>query len=98
MLEYCTPWPEQFARDYLRRGYWKAESLTDLLEARARAFSDRTFVSDATGRLSYGEVNRLADRVALRLLDLGLKPRDIVLLQFPNIREFIIIFFALQKI
>lgn len=98
MLEYCTPWPEQFARDYLRRGYWKAESLTDLLEARARAFSDRTFVSDATGRLSYGEVNRLADRVALRLLDLGLKPRDIVLLQFPNIREFIVIFFALQKI
>ena len=98
MLEYCTPWPEQFAQDYLRRGYWKAESLTDLLETRARAFPDRTFVLDATGRLSYGEVDRLADRVALRLLDLGLKPRDIVLLQFPNVREFIIIFFALQKI
>jgi len=49
-------------------------------------------------RLSYGDVDRLAARVALRLLDLGLKPRDIVLLQFPNIREFIIVFFALQKI
>ena len=61
-------------------------------------FPDRTFVSDATGRLSYGDVDRLAARVALRLLDLGLKPRDIVLLQFPNIREFIIVFFALQKI
>ncbi|MBI3704080.1 MAG: AMP-binding protein, partial [Rhizobiales bacterium] len=98
MLEYCTPWPEQFAQEYLRRGYWKAESLTDLLETRASAFPDRTFVSDATGRLSYGEVDKLADRVALRLVDLGLKPRDIVLLQFPNVREFIIIFFALQKI
>jgi 2,3-dihydroxybenzoate-AMP ligase len=98
MLEYCTPWPERFVQDYLRRGYWKANSISDILEARARDFPDRTFVSDATGRLSYGDVDRLAAGVALRLLDLGLKPRDIVLLQFPNIREFIIIFFALQKI
>jgi len=98
MLEHCTPWPERFAQDYLRQGYWKAHGLSDLLEARTRAFPDRTFVSDATGRLSYGDVERLAARVALRLLDLGLKPRDIVLLQFPNIREFIIVFFALQRI
>ena len=65
---------------------------------RARTLPDRTFVSDATGTLSYADVERLAARVALRLLDLGLQPRNIVLLQLPNIREFIIIFFALQKI
>ncbi len=98
MLEYCTPWPDQLVQDYLRRGYWKAESITDILEARARDFADRTFVSDASGRLSYGDVDRSAVRVALRLVDLGLGPRDIVLLQLPNIREFIIVFFALQKI
>jgi 2,3-dihydroxybenzoate-AMP ligase len=98
MLEHCTPWPERFVQDYLRRGYWKANSLADLLETRALALADRIFVSDATGTLSYGDVDRLAARVAFRLLDLGLKPRDIVLLQFPNIREFIIVFFALQKI
>jgi 2,3-dihydroxybenzoate-AMP ligase len=98
MLENCTPWPEQFARSYLQRGYWQAASLADVLEARARTFPDRTFVSDATGKLSYGDVDRLAGRVALRLLDLGLKSRDTVLLQLPNIREFIIVFFALQKI
>jgi 2,3-dihydroxybenzoate-AMP ligase len=98
MLEYCTPWPERFVQDYLRRGYWKANSINDLLEARVRNFPDRTLVTDAKGRLSYGDVDRLAARVALHLLDLGLKPRDIVLLQFPNIREFIIVFFGLQKI
>src|SRR5450759_1436236 len=98
MLEYCTPWPERFVQDYLRRGYWTEESISDVLEARDSGFPDRTFVSDAIGNLSYGEVDRCAARVALRLLDLGLKPRDIVLLQLPNIREFIIIFFALQKI
>ena len=98
MLENCTPWPERFVQDYLRRGYWEAKSLTDLLEERARAFPDRTFVSDAQGRLSYRQVDRLASAVAVRLLDRGLKPRDIVLFQLPNIREFIIVFFALQKI
>jgi 2,3-dihydroxybenzoate-AMP ligase len=98
MLENCTPWPERFVQDYLRRGYWEANSLTDLLEECARAFPDRTFVSDAQGRLSYRQVDRLAATVAVRLLDLGLKSRDIVLVQFPNIREFIIVFFALQKI
>lgn len=98
MLEHCTPWPEPFARDYLARGYWKPESLVDLLEARARAFPDRVFVTDFRGDLSYAAVDRLADRVALHLLELGLKRRDIVLLQFPNVREFIIVFFALQKI
>ena len=98
MLEYCTPWPERFVQDYLRQGYWKANSLAGYLEMRARDFPDRIFVADAAGRLTYGEVDRLAARVALRLLDLGLKPGDIVLLQFPNIREFIIVFFALQKI
>jgi 2,3-dihydroxybenzoate-AMP ligase len=98
MLEHCTPWPDRFVQNYLRRGYWKARSLADLLEKRAGDFPDRTFVSDATGRLSYGDVDRLAARLALHLLDLGLAPRDIVLLQLPNIREFVIVFFALQKI
>ena len=51
-----------------------------------------------TGRLSYRRGGPACGAVAVRLLDLGLKSRDIVLVQFPNIREFIIVFFALQKI
>ena len=98
MLEYCTPWPDRFVQDYIRLGYWQADSLADLLERQARVFCGRAFVCDAAGSLSYGDVDRLAARVALRLLDMGLKPRDIVLLQLPNIREFILVFFALQKI
>ena len=98
MLEHCAPWPEQFAKEYLRLGYWKIESLVDLLEARARAIPERVFVTDVRGELSYGDIDNLAARVALHLLKLGLKRRDIVLLQFPNVREFIIAFFALQKI
>lgn len=98
MLEGCTPWPERFARDYVRRGFWKPRSLADILEERARSVPDGVFVSDSYGKLTIREVDYLASRVAFHLLDLGLKPRDIVLLQLPNIREFIIVFLALQKV
>jgi 2,3-dihydroxybenzoate-AMP ligase len=98
MLEYCTPWPESFAKEYLRQRYWKTESIVDVLEARARTAPDRIFVSDLRGNLSYGEIDRLANRVAMHMLDLGLRRCDIVLLQLPNIREFLVVFFALQKI
>lgn len=98
MLEHCTPWPERFAQDYLRRGYWEAQSLGDLLRQRAGAFPDRIFVSDAYGKLTLRQVDGLSDRIAFRLLDLGLRSGDTVLFQLPNVREFIITFFALQKI
>ncbi len=98
MLEHCTPWPESFATQYLRQGYWKTESLVDVLETRAGAAPDRVFVSDLRGNLNYGKIDRLANHIAMHLLGLGLKRRDIVLLQFPNVREFVIVFFALQKI
>ena len=98
MLEDCTPWPERFAQDYLRRGYWEAQSSGDLLRQRARAFPDRIFVSDAYGKLTLRQVDGLSDRIAFRLLDLGLRSGDTVLFQLPNIREFIVVFFAVQKI
>ncbi|OFW31499.1 MAG: hypothetical protein A3J28_07220 [Acidobacteria bacterium RIFCSPLOWO2_12_FULL_60_22] len=98
MLDGCTPWPEELVRQYIRQGYWIAKSLADLLEEQARAFAERVFVADGDRKLTFGEVNRLSDLVAFHLLDRGFKPRDIVLLQFPNIWEFIVVFFALQKI
>lgn len=98
MLEGCAPWPQELARDYVRTGYWETRSLANLLEERARESPQRLCLSDKGGKLSYGEVNRLAERVALELTGRGLQPRDVVLLQLPNVREFVVVFFALQKI
>ncbi len=98
MLEGCTPWPEEVARDYLSSGCWQAGSLADMLEAGARQWPERPCLSDNSGTLSYAELNRLTERVAGEFLAAGLQPRDIVLLQLPNIREFVIVFFALHRI
>jgi len=98
MLAGCTPWPEDFAREYVRRGYWRAQTLADLLEDCARRTPERVFVCDEHGTLTCRELDQLAGRLAFHLLDCGLKPRDIVLFQLPNIREFVIAFFAAHKI
>jgi len=98
MLEGCTPWPKDFAREYVRRGYWRAHTLAELLEDCARRAPERVFVADDRGTLTCREVDQLAGRLAFHLLDRGFAPRDIVLFQLPNIREFIIAFFAVHKI
>jgi len=98
MLDGCTPWPEEFVRRYLHQGFWEATTLADLLDQAARAFPERIFVSDGGKKLTYSEVSRLANHLAFHLLDRGFQPRDIVLLQLPNIWEFVVVFFALQKI
>jgi 2,3-dihydroxybenzoate---[aryl-carrier protein] ligase len=98
MLDGCTPWPEAFVQRYLREGYWEPQSLADLLEEQARAIPHRVFVSDGARHLTFREVHQISDHIAFHLLDLGLRPRDIVLLQLPNTWEFVVVFFALQKI
>ena len=98
MLEGCTPYPADDSARYVHEGYWRPETLGDLLETAARTWPQRTVVADGARRVRYAELDTLANRLALRLLDAGLKPRDIVLLQIPNRWEFAVVFFALQKI
>jgi len=98
VIEGCTPWPQELVRDYVRAACWEARSLANALEDLARKCPQRLFLSDQSGKLTYEEVNRLAERVALGLIGCGLQPHDIVLLQLPNVREFVVVFFALHKI
>ncbi len=98
MLEGCVPWPHEFAEEYIRSGLWQAKGLADLLDEKAQCHPRSIFLSDKHGQLTYGEVNRQAGRLAGELIGLGLRDRDIALLQLPNIKEFVVVFFALQKI
>ncbi len=98
MLEGWVPWPEQVARDYVRKGIWEAKCLGDLLDEKAGDYPNSIFLSDDQGQLTYAEVSRQAGQLAGALTGMGLGNRDIALLQLPNIKDFVIVFFALQKI
>jgi len=103
MLEGCSPWPEEFARKYIAQGYWENITLGDMLDRSALYFPEREALvgtSPVAGEVrdTYRHLKRKVDRLALHFLRLGLQPLDRVVLQLPNIPEFVYTYFALQKI
>jgi len=91
-----TAWPENFARLYRERGYWIDEPLTDILTRQAN--NDHVAMIDATGSLSYRELNQQSDSLAGALRRRGLVAGDTALVQLGNVNEFYVVFFALLKI
>lgn len=98
MLEGVVPFPPEFAERYRARGYWQDRSLRDEFAVAFARFRDRVAVIDGEREITYAELDRLSTNLALNLLALGLAPLDRVVLQLPNVAEFVILYFALQKI
>src|SRR3989449_241488 len=98
MLEGVVPFPAEFAQRYRAKGYWQDKSLAQEFAFVFERFAKRTALIDGERVYSYEEVDRLSDNLALNLLELGLKPLDRVVPTLPNIAEFVVLYFALQKI
>jgi 2,3-dihydroxybenzoate-AMP ligase len=93
-----TPFPPEFAARYRARGYWADRPLIAHFLDAFNQFADRVAVIDDTGSYTYAELAGASQRVALNLLDLGLRPSDRVVLQLPNTRFFASLYFGLQRI
>ena len=93
-----TPFPPEFAARYRARGYWADRPLIAHFLDAFNQFADRVAVIDDTGSYTYAELAEASQRVALNLLDLGLRPSDRVVLQLPNTRFFASLYFGLQRI
>jgi cyclohexanecarboxylate-CoA ligase len=85
-------------------GYWLDKTVDQLLaEAAARSPDKIAIVADRANReraprLTYRELENLADRAASSLLRLGIERGDIVTVQLPNWWEFVVIAFACSRI
>ncbi len=98
MLDGVVPFPPELARRYREKGYWRGRSLAQEFAPVFGRYADRIAVIDRDARITYAEVDRVSDRLALNLLDAGLAPLDRVVVQLPNVAEFVFLYFALQKI
>jgi len=98
VLDGVVPFPPDFAKRYRARGYWRDLSLAEEFAPVFRRYADRIAVVDRGTQFSYAEIDRVSDRLALNLLDAGLAPLDRVVVQLPNVAEFVLLYFALQKI
>ena len=89
-------------------GWWGDRSFTDLFSGNAAAYPDRLAIADAPNRssFSFGEPRRLTyaelagevDRLAGALVAAGIGKDDVLLVQLPNISEFVTLYFAAAKI
>ena len=98
MLDGFVPFPPEFVARYRARGYWQDQSLAQEFAAMFERHAARTLLVDGDHSFTYAEVDRLSDNLALNLLDLGLQPLDRVVPTLPNVHEFGLLYFALQKI
>jgi 2,3-dihydroxybenzoate-AMP ligase len=98
MLDGVVPFPPDFARRYRERGYWRDQSLAQAFAVVFQRYADRVAVIDRDRSITFGELDRLSSNLALNLLELGFQPLDRVVIQLPNVAEFVILYFALQKI
>jgi 2,3-dihydroxybenzoate-AMP ligase len=98
MLEGVVPFPPEFARRYREKGYWQDKSLAEEFAAVWRAYAERVALIDGDRSYTYADIDRITDNLALNLLELGLKPLDRVVPTLPNVAEFVLLYFALQKI
>src|SRR6516164_4959925 len=98
MLEGVVPFPPEFACRYRERGYWADKSLAEEFKAVFERYANRVALIDGERSITYAELDRAATNLALNLLDLGLGPLDRVVVQLPNVAEFVILYVGLQKI
>ncbi|MGP3990482.1 (2,3-dihydroxybenzoyl)adenylate synthase [Streptomyces sp. 3N207] len=82
-------WPDAVAAEYERQGYWRHQLLGEFPSQWAKRHGDRVAVLDDRHSLTYTELARLTARMTARLLRLGLRDGDNVVLQLPNCWEFV---------
>src|SRR5258706_4576016 len=98
MLEGVVPFPPEFAQRYRERGYCADNSLAQEFKAVFERYADRIALIDRDRSITHAELDCLSTNLALHLLGAGLVPLDRVVVQLPNVAEFVILYFALQKI
>lgn len=98
MLKGFVPFPTEFVTRYREKGYWQDCSLAQEFDAVYQRYADRTVLVDGDRSFTYAELDRVTTNLALNLLAIGLKPLDRVVPTLPNVHEFVLLYFALQKI
>ncbi|MBD3339932.1 MAG: AMP-binding protein, partial [Candidatus Lokiarchaeota archaeon] len=87
-------WPEEVPKtiDY------KIRSIGEILKNTAQKFPDSHAIYFEGWRCTYKELDTMANQFATSLAKLGVKKGDIVAIDTPNIPQFVVAFYALQRL
>ncbi|MCF2131418.1 AMP-binding protein [Strepomyces sp. STD 3.1] len=98
---HAPTWPAEFADRYREAGYWRGETFGGVLRERAAAHPDRIALVDPAPERrvrTYRELDVAADRLAAGFAARGIGRGDRVVVQLPNVAEFVEVVFALFRI
>lgn len=89
-----TPWPSEFGQKYESAGVWANTTLAERLDASLRDHAERIAIVEANRSVTYRELDERSRRVALQLAARGITGGARVLLQLPNVIEFVVAYAA----
>ncbi|MBB6577212.1 cyclohexanecarboxylate-CoA ligase [Comamonas odontotermitis] len=86
------------------QGWWRDITINDALDHAARQWPDRLALvgqragEEAAQPFCYAELARMANRVAVGLWRLGVRPADVVACQLPNVWQLTVLYLACARI
>jgi 2,3-dihydroxybenzoate-AMP ligase len=97
-IEGFEPYRPEDIEIYNKYRWWFGITWGDMFNKATDLYPDKEGLVDDTRRFTYRELRAKVDRLAVGFMKLGIKERQFVLLQIPNWHEYILAFYALQKI
>ncbi|PYN96217.1 MAG: (2,3-dihydroxybenzoyl)adenylate synthase [Candidatus Rokuibacteriota bacterium] len=97
-LDGVVPFPPEFVARYRAKGYWEDRSLASVFEDVFARFANRVALIAGAERVTYRELAARVERLARHFLALEIRPLDRVVVQLPNVPEFVYVYFALQRV
>ena len=98
MLEGCTPWPADLAEQYREQRLWQGVTIADMVGRTIARLPHKIALVHGSERVSYEALGRVVDRLACAFLDAGVGALDRVVLQLPNVPQFVYAYLALVRI
>ena len=93
--------PERYTpeliEEYTSKGYWRPITFSHFWERNAILFPDKEALVDSRTRLTWAQSMQLIDRIALGLVELGIKRDELVLIQMPMTADYHLLRTALEK-
>ncbi|MEW6664545.1 MAG: AMP-binding protein [Thermodesulfobacteriota bacterium] len=97
-MEGIIPYPPQRVKEYLEKGYWLNRAVGEVFDGTASRYADKEVLVSEHSRWTYSDLAGAAERLALALLEKGIRKEDRVVLLLPNCPELACLYIALAKI
>ncbi len=91
-------WMENWPKEVPRHVDYDEISLGELLRRTSTKYPDSNAIYFEGFRMTYKELNEAVDKYATGLTKLGVKKNDVVLIDLPNMPQFIICFYAIARL